>query len=232
MACKILTVSTAIALAVMLSSSSSSAKKSDGRLKGQIVFLGKVSAPKKITATTDTSICGIQDLVEEDLLVDDKTKGIRSVVVWVPGSKRTKSKKPHILLDNYRCRYEPHVLILHTDQKLKIRNRDRFLHTTQALLGRKSKFNLALPTRNQVTKKRLSKPGFYSIHCDVHDWMKAWVAVFKEEVTGLTDVSGEFELKGLPTGKQKLNLWHETLGTKTIEVTIKKKQTEALRIEW
>jgi len=62
--------------------------------------------------------------------------------------------------------------------------------------------------------------------------MKAWVAVFKEEVTGLTDVSGEFDLKGLPTGKQKLKLWHETLGTKTIEVTIKKKQTEALIIEW
>ena len=215
-----------------LSSYSSFAGKTDGKLSGKIIFSGKAKAPQKITPTTDTSICGLQDLVDESLVVDTETSGLASVVVWVPNSKRAKSKKTSVLLDNYRCRYEPHVLVLNTDQKLKVRNRDRFLHTTQALLGKKSKFNLALPTRNQVTQKKLSKPGFYSIHCDVHDWMKAWVAVFKTEVAGVSSKSGEFTLEGLPTGKQKLELWHETLGRKTVDVTIEKNPTKPIEIKW
>ena len=206
---------------------------SEGVLKGRIIFTGKSKKPTKITPTTDTSICGLQDLVDESLIVDDKTKGLASAVIWIAGSKRNgKSKKESVLLDNYRCRYEPHVMILHTDQKLKIRNKDRFLHTTQALLGKKSKFNVALPTKNQTVKKRFSKPGFYSIHCDVHDWMKAWVAVFKDEVATVSSMTGEFNLEGLPLGKQKLNMWHETLGQKTIDVVIKKSTDESIEIKW
>ncbi|MEE2901569.1 MAG: hypothetical protein VYC39_04535 [Myxococcota bacterium] len=206
---------------------------SDGVMKGRVIFTGSADKPSKITPTTDTSICGLQDLVDESLVVDTKTKGLSSAVIWIAGSKRKKkSEKESVLLDNYRCRYEPHVLVLHTDQKLKIRNKDRFLHTTQALLGKKSKFNVALPTKNQTVKKRFSKPGFYSIHCDVHDWMKAWVAVFKNEIAAVTSPTGEFSLEGLPVGKQKLELWHEKLGRKTVDVVITKSGTKSFEIKW
>ena len=225
-------ISQVILASALLGATPSSAGPSDGKLSAKIVFSGEAKPPAKITPTTDTNICGLQDLVDESLLVDSKTSGLASVVAWVKGSKRKKSKKPSVLLDNYRCRYEPHVLVLYTDQKLKVRNRDRFLHTTQALLGKKSKFNLALPTRNQVTEKKLSKPGFYSIHCDVHDWMKAWVAVFKHEVATVSSPTGEINLEGLPTGPQKLELWHEKLGRKTIDVVIKKTTKAPLVIKW
>jgi len=207
------------------------AKKPQGKLKGKIIFSGEAKSPQKIIPTTDTAICGQQDLVDESLIVDPETKGLSSVVAWMPGSKRARTDKKDVLLDNYRCRYEPHVLVLYPDQKLKIRNRDRFLHTTQALLGKKPKFNLALPTRNQVTKKSLKKAGFYSVHCDVHDWMKAWVAVFKSEVAQVTNTQGEFELNGLPLGKQKLELWHEKLGRKTVELVVTKK-AKPMEISW
>jgi plastocyanin len=210
---------------------SSGAKSPGGVITGRIIFSGEIKKPKKITATTDTAICGQQDLIDESLLINPNTKGVASVVAWMPGSKRPATTITERTLDNYRCRYEPHVLVLHTDQKLRIKNRDRFLHTTQAMLGRKSKFNLALPTRNQVIKKSLKKPGFYSIHCDVHDWMKAYVAVFKDEVATVTSSVGEFMLENLPLGKQKLNLWHETLGRKTIDIEVHR-QGQELLIPW
>lgn len=211
----------------------SSTLASEAALRGRIIFTGKAGEPAKITPTTDTSICGLQDLKDESLILDAKTKGLASAVVWIAGSKRkSPSQKQSVLLDNYRCRYEPHVLVLHTDQKLKIRNKDRFLHTTQALLGKKSKFNVALPTRNQTVQKRFSKPGFYSIHCDVHDWMKAWVAVFKNEVATVSSQTGEFVLEGLTPGTHKLELWHEKLGRKTVDVTVTKASDKALEIKW
>jgi hypothetical protein len=36
----------------------------------------------------------------------------------------------------------------------------------------------------------------------------------------VTDSDGSFELSDVPAGSYKLTVWHEALGTKTVDVTV------------
>src|SRR5688572_17709898 len=91
----------------------------------------EIKAPEKIVPTTDAAICSQQDLVDESLLADPKTRGVRNVAIWVEGTKAPKLESAPVI-DNFRCRYEPHVLIVPEGTEVIVRNRDRFLHTSQA----------------------------------------------------------------------------------------------------
>src|SRR5215468_3424004 len=99
-----------------------------GMIKGHLTFPGEAPVPQKITPTTDEAICSLQGLVDESLLVDAKSHGIRNVVVWVEKTKAAPTKVEPVL-DNWHCHYEPHVLVVPPDQTISIRNKDRFLHT-------------------------------------------------------------------------------------------------------
>ena len=202
-----------------------------GNVEVTVTFEGKIPTPKKIQPTTDTAICGQQDLVEESLLVDPTSRGVKSVVGWVKGSTGgTLPAKP--VLDNKRCRYEPHVMVAKAKQKIAIKNSDRFLHTSQALAGSKSIFNVALPIRGQVAKKKFPKRGVYSVHCDVHSWMKAWVVVLEGEIHGVSDDQGKLTLTGVPAGQHEVELWHETLGTRVVKVTVEDGKTAKAAVKW
>ena len=101
-----------------------------------------------------------------------------------------------------------------------IRNKDKFLHTTQVKLKNKQIFNAALPVQNQVVKKKLKKTGPHAAFCDVHTWMKGWVYVLEDEIGAVSDPGGRFKLEGVPAGDHTIMLWHETLGTKTVIIVL------------
>lgn len=216
---------TAVVLATSLGAIVPSNAADTGRIEGVVQFGGaKIPVPAKIEPTTDTTICSQQGLVEESLLVDEKTRGVMNVVAWVEGSKAaTPVDDPQ--LDNRRCRYEPHVLVVAAGDKVTIKNRDRFLHTTQAKLNDRPLFNVALPVHNQTVQKRFKKPGRYAVHCDVHPWMRGWVVVMDGEISAVSDVQGSFTLDGVPAGSHTIRLWHETLGEASVPVVVKAAET-------
>lgn len=199
-----------------------------GTVTGQVRFEGEAPKPTALEATTDSAICSQQELVDESLIVHATTKGVRSVVVWIEGSKGGAKASAAPTIDNYRCRYAPHVVIGRVGEKITIRNRDRFLHTTQATNAKgNSLFNVALPIRNQAVKKSFKARGFYPLRCDVHPWMRGWAAILDDELAAVTDDTGKFTIAGLPAGSHKLRLWHETLGEKTVEITVGDGETKA-----
>ena len=50
--------------------------------------------------------------------------------------------------------------------------------------------------------------------------MRAWVVVAEHPFYAVTGPGGEFALGNLPAGKYTLNVWQETLGTVTKDVTV------------
>jgi hypothetical protein len=50
--------------------------------------------------------------------------------------------------------------------------------------------------------------------------MRGWVVVAEHPYYTLTNEAGEFVLENVPPGKYTLQLWQETLGTATQEVTV------------
>src|SRR5262245_58235245 len=152
----------AIVLATILSALIAAAPPASG-LRGHIKLDGAIPEPAKIEPTTDSAICGQQGLVDESILADKATHGLKNAAVWIEKTKAPVPKDSPII-DNYRCRYDPHVIIVPAGSEVTIRNRDRFLHTTQAKTADgKLLFNVALPSKDQEVKKRFEKPGFATL---------------------------------------------------------------------
>jgi hypothetical protein len=203
-----------------------------GTVKGHVTFQGEPPVPAKITPLTDEAICGQQGLVDESLLVDPKSHGIKDVVVWIEKTKAEPPKSDPIL-DNWHCHYEPHVLVVPANQTIVVRNKDRFLHTTLARDPKgKQLFNVAIPNKDQEIKKTLPGPGRYALSCEVHAWMKGWVVVTNGELSAVTDASGTFEILGVPGGKMKLHFWQESLGERTLDVDVQQGKPIEVNVEW
>jgi hypothetical protein len=52
-------------------------------------------------------------------------------------------------------------------------------------------------------------PGM--VTCDIHPWMQAWWMVLDSPYFAVTDDQGNFEIKNVPAGTQKVVVWQEAL---------------------
>ena len=69
-------------------------------------------------------------------------------------------------------------------------------------------------------KKPVKRSEMLQAKCDKHEFMKAYVLVFDHPFHSVTNITGHFQITGVPPGPQELTMWHETLGTihTTVEV--------------
>jgi hypothetical protein len=58
------------------------------------------------------------------------------------------------------------------------------------------------------------------VKCNIHPWMRAYIAVFKHPYFAVSDKDGKFEIKNLPPGTYTIKAWHEKLGTQTQKITV------------
>ena len=56
--------------------------------------------------------------------------------------------------------------------------------------------------------------------CNVHPWMKGYIAVLKHPYFAVTDKNGHFEVKDLPPGTYTINAWQEKLGAQSQKITV------------
>jgi hypothetical protein len=191
-----------------------------GTLKGQIVFEGSVPAPKileaKGKAEKDPEMCAVDsDIKSEKLVVDDATKGVKNVLVYIPrpsavneDAKKTFSASP-IEFDQKGCIFAPHVLGLMAGTPVRLKSSDPKNHNVNVKL-KQSTFNQALGAGKTIdfTPPAPEKsPG--PVVCDIHPWMSAWWMVVDNPYIAVTDAKGNFEIKNVPAGAQKVVVWQE-----------------------
>ena len=95
--------------------------------------------------------------------------------------------------------------------------------------------NTIVPSGGQVIINLKSDRFPVRLSCNIHPWMKGFVAVHDHPYHTLTDANGNFEIKLAPAGAFKLFIWHEavgwrlgTEGAKGEPITIKAKETTDL----
>ena len=144
-------------------------------------------------------------------------KGLSNAVVSVPGAKgATKAKA---VLDQHGCKFVPHVVVMQPGE-LEIKNSDDILHNLHTYSTANPAINKAQPKFKKTMTEKLEKPEFVKVTCDVHSWMLGWVAVVPG-LAGVTDKDGVTKIENVPAGKQKIEVWHETLGKQEKEVDVK-----------
>ena len=225
---KTFVVALAVALvgsAVMLASGTRQATAQGGGTVEVDVKYNGAPVVEKIKVNKDTEKCGQEATIEK--VVVGGNKGLANAVASVPGAKGGKAVKG--VIDQKGCKFQPHVVLM-SPGEIEIKNSDDILHNIHTYSTANAAINKAQPKFKKTMTEKFEKPEMIKLTCDVHSWMLGWLAVVPG-VAAVTDNNGVAKLENVPAGKQKIEVWHETLGKQDKEVDVKGGQTTKVSFE-
>lgn len=133
-----------------------------------------------------------------------------------------------VVVDQDGCIYHPRIFGVMVNQPIEIRNSDPVLHNIKAVPTVNRGFNISQPTQGMSTTRTFSSPEvMVPLECNVHGWMHASVGVMSHPFFAVSGADGAFTISNLPAGTYELEAWHETLGTRTLTVTVGEGETGA-----
>ncbi len=194
-----------------------------GTLKGQVTFNGNPPAPKELVAKgqapKDPEVCAKDAPIKSQrLIVDGGNKGVKNVLVYIPKPNGkvneeavSAAKQAKIEFDQEHCIFEPHVMALMAGTEVTLKNSDSINHNINSRLKNNS-FN-SLISGGQMVLKPIETPERTpgQLTCDIHPWMSASWMVLDNPYFAVTDDRGNYEIKNVPAGAQKVVVWQETV---------------------
>ena len=190
-------------------------------VKGKIIFDGAAPMPKPISTSSDPG-CKNTDLKSEDTVVSDG--GLENVIIYISGGdidgKTFPVSQEVKTLDQKGCHYIPHALTIQVGQQLKIVNSDDTAHNIHAWAMVNMPFNESQSSKGVETIKKFDKEEvLLPVRCDVHNWMNAFIGVFKHPFHTVSGKGGAYEIK-LPAGTYEITAEHEKLGSQKAMITV------------
>ncbi len=184
-----------------------------GTISGRVTWDGPVPPIPTYPITKDAAVCDPQSQKRANLdrLVIGPEGGVANTVVFLKGITEGKpmvvpDMKP--VLDQVRCRYEPHILLVPQNTDLAMKSSDATLHTLH--MDGAATYNLPFPFPDQVVSRNLPNAGLITVRCNGgHVWMNAEIFVIDHPYYAVTDENGRFQLSDVPPGEYEIVAWHE-----------------------
>ncbi|HEX8440340.1 carboxypeptidase regulatory-like domain-containing protein [Archangium sp.] len=201
-----------------------------GTVRGTVSFKG-TPPPQAAIAPSMDSAC--EGMASTDQAIRVKAGKLENVLVRVRGLLPSAQGAKPAVIDQHQCTYLPRVQGVAAGQPILIKNSDGTLHNARALAGTKSIFNVAQPPNGKAVQRALpAESEVVRLKCDIHPWMTAWVVVNPNPYFATSGADGSFSIEHLPAGTYTLEAWHETLGTRTAEITVKEGETASASFEF
>ena len=202
------------------------AVQASGSISGSVRFAGSPPDAAILQMAADpfclTAHPG-ETVTAENLVVNDNGT-LRWVFVYVrePGAAgRGASGLQPVELNQVACVYQPRVLGMQAGGTIKVTNSDTTLHNVNVQAANNPSFNVAQPIPGMSIERTFASPEvMIPVKCDVHSWMQAYVGVLPHSFFAVTGADGAFDISGLPAGDYVVEAWHETLGVRTLSVTV------------
>lgn len=194
-----------------------------GGISGRISYVGPHVERKEIMPTADAPVCGKHGMISSDDLVVSSSGGLEYAVVRLTDitAGRPASEIPPTVLVQNGCMFEPHVFVVAVGATVKERNKDGILHNVHTHSSRNPSVNFAhVPSVPEMALATFSKPESIKVTCDVHGWMSAWIWVSPHPYIAVTGTDGTYKIPGVPPGRYHMEVWHESLGRVSREVTV------------
>lgn len=201
-----------------------------GSLTGEIVLDGDIPKLAALVAkgdmkVNDPAICAANDVPDDSLIVDPKTKGIANVFVYLLKAQKVhpklkESATKEVMFDQQACRFTPHALVVRTDQLVRVKSNDGCAHNTRTITLKNQPINILLAPNDRIgleVKNRIPETKPIEVQCNIHGWMKAQWLVLDHPYAAVSDENGKFTIADLPAGEHDILIWHERCGyvTKT-----------------
>lgn len=198
--------------------------QASGKVTGRILFKGSAPEPTKIRMAADPRCLQASPNGAERKQIDGTNGGLANVIVSikskVPGTAPARTTP--VLLDQVGCMYTPTVIALQVGQPLRMRNSDETLHNIHPRPTVNTGFNVGQPRKGMETEKTFDKPEtIFPVSCDVHPWMRSYIAVFDHPYFTITKDDGSFEILNLPPGEYQIEAQHPTLKIMTGKAVVK-----------
>lgn len=205
---------------------------SGASLKGAVKFEGAGLKPARIDMSSDPNCAKAHTTpaTTEDLVVGGNG-ALANVIVYVAdglGDRTFETPPQAAEIEQKGCQYKPHVLAMQTNQKLDVINNDPTTHNIHPMPNNNREWNKSQPHGMAVEETFTREEIVIPVKCNIHPWMRAYIAVFKHPFFAVTDKDGSFDLKNLPPGTYTIKAWHEKLGTLTQKVTVGGSETKTL----
>src|SRR6266852_2569769 len=196
--------------------SSASSPAGTATVRGEVKFVGGVPKATPINLAADPS-CAKQHstpVLSQDVVADAKG-ALQNVVVFIAdglGDRTFEPPSQPAVIKQKGCMYQPHVLALQANQRLEVVNDDPTGHNIHVTPANNREWNKAEPPGTRVDEAFSREEIAIPVKCNVHPWMRSYVAVLKHPYFAVTGKDGTFNLSDLPPGNYTIEAWHEKLG--------------------
>jgi len=189
-----------------------------GSVSGVVRLEGPVPPARKIIMSGDAACAsaGQEPPVSQEVVADAQGN-LANVVIYVKGGIGYFSfaiPTTPVEINQQGCMYAPHVAAVMAGQTVTFHNSDKTIH------------NIHSQPKNNPSWNRSQSPGAPAIEeffareeiaipvmCNVHPWMRSYLAVFDHPYFAVSGPGGAFEIRNLPPGTYTLEAWHEKYGT-------------------
>jgi len=175
---------------------------------GQAVITGRVALPRHPAAPV---------LIQRYEIVS--AGGVLSTlpplaVVYLEGPFSRPSAPPLAILAQKDLAFVPALLAVQAGTRVQFPNFDDTYHDVFSYSPVK-RFDLGRYRSDErpIPSVLFDVPGLVTLHCDIHEHMRALILVLDTPYFVVTQPDGSFRLAGLPAGRHVLKLWRDSRTT-------------------
>jgi plastocyanin len=195
-----------------------------GSIEGSVSFVNGEDPDVVLKMDADPVCAGLhQEPVMSQTREGTEDGKLANALVYVKSGLTGSFAAPsaEVQLEQRGCQYWPHVGAAMVGQTVKIVNNDPTLHNVHALPKANPEFNMGQPFQGMELPKTFANPEVaITFKCDVHPWMLSYIAILEHPYYAVTGADGSYKIANLPPGTYTIEVWHETLGTKSSDVTV------------
>ena len=204
-----------------------------GEVTGTVKLEGAAPKMKTISIAAEPSCASARTtpLTSEEVVTGDGG-ALANVVVYIKSGLDGYSfpaPAAPAKFEQKGCQYHPHVAGMMVAQNVDVVNSDQTTHNIHPIPTENREWNESQPPgAAPITKSFAREEIAIPVKCNVHPWMKAYMAVLANPYFQVTSTDGKFDLKGLPPGTYTIVAWHELYKTDPQTITIGAKESKSV----
>jgi hypothetical protein len=204
-----------------------------GTITGKVSFTGDTPVMRALDMSATPFCMRAHPTAQksEEVIVNGNGT-LKYVFVWVKSGLPDKNwnvPSQAVLLDQKGCMYSPHVIAVMGGQNIDVKTSDQTNHNIHPLPQVNQEWNESQPPGSEDKMKSFPRQEVWiPVKCNIHPWMRAYIAVVSHPFYAVTSDDGTFTIKGLPPGTYTIETVHERYGRQEQQVTVGAKESKTL----